>query len=121
MPLNVTSLERINGMKDKSTIRSPNDCLLTFEPAISLVIPVLVLVPVLPEAPDTKSPDLLKLFHLPVQFVCHSFHIVPKLLVLPASAVIVSNNPLSFTIKSGLLVISFHSSTSGVNATSPTY
>ena len=48
MPLNVTSLERINGMKDKSTIRSPNDCLLTFEPAISLVIPDRVLVPVLP-------------------------------------------------------------------------
>ena len=119
VPLNDIVLERMNGIKDISTTRSPKDCLFTFEPTSSLVIPFLVCVPVLPSAIVLVLPAVVFVLQRPVQFVCHSFHTVPMALPIPTTSLNDSNIPLSFTIKSGLLTISFHSSTSGVNATSP--
>ena len=111
--------ERINGMNATSTTRLPKDCVTTFEPAIDLVIPVLVAVPVLPDVVVVVLPDVVLFANLPVQLVCHSFHTVPKLFVPPVNEVIVSNKFSSLITKSGLLSISFHSSVSGVNVISP--
>ena len=49
---------------------------------------------------------------VPVQEICHSFHKHPQTLV---SFLITSNTEFSFTSNSGALLVSFHSSTSGVN------
>ena len=114
-------------MNATSTILSPKDCLTTFEPEISLVIPVLLLVVTSPPTvvvvvlifPPSRLAIEVVFAQRPDQLVCQLFQTVPKLLFVPARLVIVSNKLLSFTIKSGLLVVSYHSSTSGVNATSP--
>ena len=113
----------IKGINAMSTTLSPNDVLCTFDPVISLLIPVLVLLVTVPdtvalaETLPACAPALSD--HCPDQLVCQLFQTVPKLLVPPASAVIVSNKLLSLIIKSGLLSVSYHSSLSGVNAISP--
>ena len=79
----------INGINAMSTTLSPNDVLCTFDPVISLLIPVLVL---LVTVPDTVAlaetlpcaPALCD--HCPDQLVCQLFQTVPKLLPPAANA-----------------------------------
>ena len=135
----------IKGVKATFNTLSPKDVLTTWG-TIAVLIPVLVWPiscvdvvvislarTVQPPAPLPcpatwfvpiySPPEVVVSTGAPCQKSCHSFHTVSISILskfgLPKFATIVSNEPCSFTNKSGTLFVSFHSSPGGSNVIEP--